>query len=267
MRRIFSSKIFFLIILIAVFSAIFFLDFKDFLNVPKNYIRCLVKPVAGFFYKTGGNTTQKLSALFSVGHLVEQNDFLREQNIKLQASLAKLAELERENELLKGQMETANLKETNLIFANVFGQSPISVNQLVVIDKGINDGILEGAAVLGIGNVLVGKVLEIYSSSATILSIADKISAVRAISQEKRIVGILRGDGTGGLIFEIESAKESPRQGEKIITAGESDIFPKGLLIGEAEKDISIDAEALKKIRIKQSIESGVLENVFVVSK
>ena len=267
MRRIFSSKVFYLFIMIAVFSAIFFLDFKGFLDAPKNYTISFFKPIAGFFYNASGGGIQKLSALFSVGHLMEQNDFLREQNIKLQASLSKLAEFERENILLRNQAKTANNEEINLVFASVFGQSPVSSNQLIMVDKGANEGISEGAAALGVGNVLVGKVAKVFSSSAAILSIEDKTSAVGAISQEKRIPGILRGDCAGGLIFEIESSKESPSQGEKVITAGENNLFPKGFLIGEAGEDISIDAEALKKIRVKPMLRIDALEDIFIVSQ
>lgn len=265
MRKFFSSKLFYLIFLIAVFSAIFFLDYKGLLDEPKNSTRNFFKPLVSFFSNNGNKATEKLSSLFSLRYFIEQNDFLLAQNLKLEASLSKMAELTRENSILKSQISLVDSGEIKFIFTNLFGRDPLNFSQAAMADAGQEDGVAEGAAAVGNGNILVGRIKEVFRSSSNILFITDKNSAVGAISQEKRISGILRGDGAGGLIFEIEASKESPREGEKIISAGGGNLFPKGLLIGEAKSDISSDAEAVKKIKIKPALEIGKIEDIFIV--
>src|SRR2546429_8261362 len=69
-----------------------------------------------------------------------------------------------------------------------------------------------------------------------VLLINDQTSGVGAILAQSRLQGILRGTPAGEVILEKGMSDETGQPGEKVLTSGGDQIFPKGLPIGIASK-------------------------------
>jgi len=262
------SKISIIIVLAIIIAGIIFLNFSK-LDLPiKNFAIWLFSPAQKIFYKSGNRTVSYLSAIFSANNLLQENQSLKKQNLELKAQILQLAEFSKENEILKKQLNSKlpEKDENNYIFANVVNCGSDNFGQYLLIDKGSREGITEESAVIISGNILVGKIVEVFSSSAKVLLINDLNSSVKALTQKNRVSGAVKGEPGGKIFLEMIPQKENVEIGEQIITAGLGRSFPKGLLIGEISEVLANDVEAFKKARIKPAANLVNIETVFVIA-
>src|SRR5438270_4918191 len=148
--------------------------------------------------------------------------------------------------------------------AQVIGSSGSEQSRSVYIDKGSKDGIEPDQAVLTADGV-VGKVLHVYGSTSLVLLINDQSSGVGVILERSRLQGVLRGTPLGGVAVERVMNDESVQPGERVITSGGDQIFPKGLTIGTVSQ-VNAGADSFLNIVVKPSANLSKLEEVLVVT-
>lgn len=269
MRKIFSfRKIIFLSLIVIISLLAVFADFKGLLQTPKSMAADIFLPVSNFFYQLNSKSTDYLSALFSAGTVARINQELTAQNLKMQSDLVKLQEVIRENSVLKNQLEIKKTQKEDYhyIMASVFGYNPTNLGQYLFIDKGSRDGIAKDAAVVASGDVLVGKISEVFPTKAKVMLISDSNSAINALAQKNRSSGVLKGNQGMGVFLEMVPRDKDLETGEYVISAGSGDNFPKGLLIGEIAEIMVSDVEAFKQAKIKPAADLDALEAVFVIA-
>jgi rod shape-determining protein MreC len=149
--------------------------------------------------------------------------------------------------------------------AQVIGSSGSSQSRTVYIDKGKNDGLDTGMPVITSDGV-VGKIWQVYSSTSQVLLLDDQSSGVGAILETSRLQGVLRGKPSGDVILEKIMADEQVQPGEKVLTSGGDQIFPKGLAIGSVMK-VSRSADSFLTIRVRPSADLSKLEEVLVITQ
>lgn len=148
--------------------------------------------------------------------------------------------------------------------AQVIGSSGSEQSRTIYIDKGSRDGIQQDMAVISADGV-VGRVISVFKSTSQILLINDQTSGVGAILEQSRVLGVLQGKPSGGLVIEKIMADEEIKAGDKVVTSGGDLIFPKGLLIGTVSR-IDKGSEFLQ-ISIKPAARLDRLEEVLVILK
>src|SRR5438552_3525345 len=94
----------------------------------------------------------------------------------------------------------------------------------------------------------------------------DEISGVGAILEQSRLQGILRGTPAGEVILEKVMSDETVQPGEKVLTSGGDQIFPKGLPIGTVSK-VSAGPEVFLNIRVRPATNLSKLEEVLVITR
>jgi len=157
------------------------------------------------------------------------------------------------------------------VAAQVIGSSGSEQSRSVFIDKGWRDGIRPDMAVLTADGI-VGKVLRVYgsnpleTSTSEILLINDQSSGVGGILEKSRLQGILRGSAAGEVILEKVMADEQVQPGERVLTSGGDQIFPKGLTVGTVVKSVS-GSDLFLNIKVKPSANLSKLEEVLVITK
>ena len=149
--------------------------------------------------------------------------------------------------------------------AQVIGSSGSSQSRTVYIDKGKNDGLDTGMPVITSDGV-VGKIWQVYSSTSQVLLLDDQSSGVGAILETSRLQGVLRGKPSGDVILEKIMADEQVQAGEKVLTSGGDQIFPKGLAVGTVMK-VSRSADSFLTIRVRPSADLSKLEEVLVITQ
>jgi len=151
------------------------------------------------------------------------------------------------------------------VAAQVIGSSGSEQSRSVYIDKGAKDGIKPDMAVITADGV-VGKVLRVFGPTSQVLLIDDQTSGVGAILEQSRLQGILRGTAGGQVMLEKVMSDEAVQPGEKVLTSGGDQIFPKGLPVGTVSK-VSPGSQLFLKIAVKPSADLGKLEEVLVITQ
>jgi rod shape-determining protein MreC len=157
------------------------------------------------------------------------------------------------------------------IAAQVIGSSGSEKSRSIYIDKGWRDGIRPDMAVVTADGV-VGKVLQVYgqrsleASTAQVLLINDQSSGVGAILEKSRLQGILKGSDSGEVILEKVMSDEEVQPGDRVLTSGGDQIFPKGLPLGTVMA-ATPGKELFLNIKIKPAANLSRLEEVLVITK
>jgi rod shape-determining protein MreC len=149
--------------------------------------------------------------------------------------------------------------------AQVIGSSGSEQSRSIYIDKGSRDGIKPDMAVITAEGV-VGKVWHPYKTVSQVLLVNDQTSGVGAILEKSRLQGVLRGTPLGEVVLEKVMSDEAVQPGERVLTSGGDQIFPKGLPVGTVTK-VSPGQELFLNIRVKPSADLGRLEEVLVITQ
>jgi rod shape-determining protein MreC len=113
---------------------------------------------------------------------------------------------------------------------------------------------------------VVGKVLRAFRTTSQVLLVNDQTSGVGAILEKSRLQGVLRGTPLGEVVLEKVMSDEAVQPGERVVTSGGDQIFPKGLPVGTVTK-VSPGAELFLNIRVKPAADLGRLEEVLVITQ
>src|ERR1700733_13485570 len=179
-----------------------------------------------------------------------------------QARLNQDAEQARRLQLLLGFKEQFISKT---LAAQVIGSSGSEQSRSIYIDKGSRDGIKKDMAVITAEGV-VGKVLRVFRTTSQVLLVNDQTSGVGAILEKSRLQGVLRGTALGEVVLEKVMSDESVQPGERVVTSGGDQIFPKGLPVGTVTK-VSPGPDLFLNIRVKPAADVSRLEEVLVITQ
>ncbi|HVO62655.1 MAG TPA: rod shape-determining protein MreC [Terriglobales bacterium] len=180
-----------------------------------------------------------------------------------QVRLSQDAEQARRLQLLLGFKEKFIAKT---VAAQVIGSSGSEQSRSVYIDKGAADGVKTDQAVITADGI-VGKVIEVFQDhTAKVLLVNDQSSGVGVVLEKSRLQGILKGTPSGELVVEKILSDESVQPGERVLTSGGDQIFPKGLDVGIV-RDAAAGRDAFLNIRLKPAANLNKLEEVLVVAQ
>ncbi len=193
-----------------------------------------------------------------------QLERLRDQNLELRAMVAELEEARLENERLRALLRIGTSIDFAYVGARVIGRPTNSWDGIVTIDRGTDDGVAPGMAVVGpLG--LIGQTVEVSRSSAKVRLITDQRSGVAAMVQRSRAEGVVRGSIDGRLTLDFVSVDATVGPGDVVITSGMGGVFPKGIVIGEVTDVVRNPGALQQTIRVRPSGDPSRLEEVLVL--
>ena len=191
-----------------------------------------------------------------------ENKRLMLENAQLRHENMQLLEAKLQNDRLKKLLEFKDYAQARTLTANVIAGSPsINRTEVVIIDKGNNDGISEGMPIATFEGI-VGRVYLVGDRDAEVMLITDPLSAVDAYIHRTRARGIVKGTGLGCVMEYIES-KTDLSIGDKVISSGKDGFFPKGVVIGTVE-EIERKGNFLSA-KVSPNVELNSLEEVLVI--
>lgn len=200
-------------------------------------------------------------ALYKVNN---ENEMLRMEINKLKEEKHHLLEAKLQNSRLKQLLELKSNTSYPVVAANVIGGSPSSIrNEVVIIDKGKNEGIEVGMPV-AINNGIVGRVLLASDKSSEVMLITDPISSIDAYVLRNRARGIVKGGGEDCVMEYIESLSDV-EVGDLIISSGKDGFYPKGVTVGKVT-EVKSDGGLVKAL-LEPQVNLNSLEEVVVILK
>jgi rod shape-determining protein MreC len=201
----------------------------------------------------------------SISSLAEKNSRLENELTDLKSKLSELKEIKNENEILRSQLDFESKVPIKTTPARVISYEPDNVRKFLTIDKGSRNGLSKGMPVIS-GGVLVGTLDQVDSFSSKVFLVNDPEFRIRAIGQDSRASGIVKGQIGQGLILEKVAQNDSIAIGEYVITAGSENV-PKGILIGQIDGISKSDNSIFQTANLKILINFNKLELVFVAVK
>lgn len=251
--------------LIIIFGILFLLSLNFFQKEVKNFFYSISSPFQKKLWIGGREAAGFLKTIFEIKALKEENEALRLKNQELLVKNLALKELEKENEVLRKALEIGLEKEFKVNLAQVIGKD-IS-QDLLIIDKGLMDGVSIDLPVITEEKVLIGKISEVYKNHSKVMLLTAKNFSFDAKIAEKEIYGIARGKGNFRLSLELLPVDKEIKEGEIVVTAILGGIFPRNLLVGKIEKVQKSDIEPFQKAEVEPAFEIGDLKYLFIIEK
>lgn len=192
-----------------------------------------------------------------------ENRQLKEQIEQMRLEQVRLTEDAAQAHRLQALLAFKEQFVAKTVAAQVIGTSGSDLSRIVTIDKGERAGIRPDMAVITADGI-VGKVLVAYPNLAQVLLINDQTSGVGVILGDSRLQGVLAGTANGEVTLNGVMSDEQVPVGEKVLTSGGDQIFPKGLPVGTVAK-VGPGKDLFLGVTIKPSADLSRLEEVLVL--
>ncbi|MBS1853363.1 MAG: rod shape-determining protein MreC [Acidobacteria bacterium] len=195
----------------------------------------------------------------------DENRALRQQIEQLRLEQVRLSDDAHQARRLQALLGFKEQFISKTVAAQVIGSSGSVQSRTIYIDKGERDGLAVDLPVITAEGI-VGKVLRVYNSTSQVLLINDQTSGAGAILESSRLQGILRGSPTGQVLLEKVMADEQVHPGDKVLTSGGDQVFPKGLPVGTV-MSVEKGRESFLDIRIKPAANLSKIEEVLIITE
>jgi rod shape-determining protein MreC len=196
----------------------------------------------------------------------QQNQDLQKTVDRLRLEQAALLEDAKQGQRLQALLNFQQKYVYKTVAAQAIGTSGTDQSHVFTIDKGKDAGLERDMAVITADGI-VGKVRDVFGHSAQVLAINDQSSGAGVILESTRIRGILRGNANGQPQIVDIIADQRIQPGEKVLTAGGDQIFPRGLPVGAVEKIVrDPERDAFINIIIKPAAHLDRLDEVLVIT-
>jgi len=238
-------------------------------QLNKNPLRGAVlwgtKPFASFFSMAGYWLNEKASFWKDISKLKQDNSFLLEENAALKAQLARLKDVEQENNLLRQEMKLAPRDKYALKPALIIRKNITASHQLLFLDKGSADGIKKGMAVIVHQGILVGQITETFKQESIAELIFSPKSNIIGEVLGSTAKGIVRGEYGTTAVLDMIPRNLEIKEGDMVITSGSEELIPRGLLVGQV-KEIAPTADLLfQKATLTLPFQADKLRLVWIV--
>lgn len=187
------------------------------------------------------------------------------------ASASRVASLEREITELQAVLDLRSTIRFSSVAVQVVARDFEIGRRLVVIDRGTRDGIQVGDVVIGAGNTLAGRVIEVSDASAQVRLVSDPEFSVTAEIASTGAIGLIRGRGANPLAFEdIDALREVPI-GAEVTTSGIElsqtlrSAFPRGLSIGRVVTLSDQAGTVIKSAEVEAILELDAARTLLVI--
>lgn len=194
----------------------------------------------------------------------DENQILRQRLMQYTLLNAELADLARENEQLRSMLQFTKGAPYDLRVAEVINRGASSILSTITLNVGTNHGVVENLPVLTLEGLL-GKTITVTPNTSIIQLITDR---------NFRLSVKVGGEGTRGILKPLygpyaEVTGIAPtsgvQRGDKVMTSGFSDIYPKNLPVAEVHEVTHIPGENFSRVRVRLYINPSEVEHAFVM--
>lgn len=226
------------------------LDF--FKPVQENFF-LFFRPVANFINSTRGYL-----------NLGEKIKILEKENSNLRKDYSENINLKIENNALRELLGVQLRKDYETELAKVIGFSSGELQSEITLNKGTNDGVLEGMGVVS-EDGLVGIIILSASNSCKVKLINDPRSSIGARILSSRVLGMVEGSNDKKIYLNYIPKEEIVFKGDVIITSEYGKLLPSEILIGRIKSTAGSAGSPYKEIEIEPFVDFKELEYVLII--
>lgn len=199
---------------------------------------------------------------------------------ELKLRLNSVDSIKQENIALRKMINFKNRQDKKLLICEVVSRNGTTGWwQTITVNRGKNDGIVKGSAVMTTDG-LIGRIHSVSKTTSTIQLITDYTCNISCTLPRTKAFGIVKGEGisiNGNTPLEILcpinpmkmdyiSKEVSIKQGDLVITSGLGEIFPAKLVVGHIIKS-ELDRSGLyQRATITPAANLSELHYVFILT-
>lgn len=242
-----------------------------------NLIRNIVTAPVVFIQKGVKAAGDWVEGIFSgrrgYEEVIDENNFLRNENLTLKEKIVVLSDLENENQRLRDALK---LKERfsnfEIIGSNIIGSNPGNFFYNFRIDVGSLDGVEIDDPVIAADNVLVGRIYSVDLTSSVVVPLIDEKSGISVwTTKAEGGPAVVKGDielkDSGLCLMDTISEDFELMVGDVIETSGIGSIYPRGILVGTVE-EIHKELSLIERYAIvKPLVDFNEIREVYILKE
>lgn len=243
-----------------------------FLNIfnaeVKNSFYFLFSPLMSSLERSGNGIIIFFKSLANSQYSESQIDNLREENQRLLSKISLLQTALGENRDLGEALYNTRGDKMEVILSSVIGLD--FSNGFILVDKGLDDGLVENMPVISSNKVLYGRVIRVYKNFSQVMLLSNKNSVFNARIQSydpsrSAVQGVVKGNGTSFLQLDSVDPEAEINDGDIVITSGLEGVFPKDLLVGTIISKNKDDQKPFQTAQIQPFFGKDT-ENLFIIT-
>lgn len=236
-------------IVILIVGSALFLHYTRVTQPLENLIIKISQPLQIPFYSFSKKITKKAprQTLSSADQkkLEDQVQNLIIENTHLRTLVA-------ETDLLEEQVEFLRESSLRAVPAKVVSRTSEGFSQSIVINRGARHGIERDLPAIVNKGVLIGTVGEVADYTSEVILLTSNKSVIGAIIQnEQQSPGIIQGEYNLSLKMNFIPQFDSINIGDAVLTSGQDNKIPRGLVIGLIQNVISEQGQVFQQAIIE----------------
>ncbi len=164
-------------------------------------------------------------------NMIKELDILRQEKLLYNQVKWQLQEKERQISLYQQLLELNLSTKFRYKTVRVYADTRNFFSKTIVIKQGRENGIREGAAVIGIYGI-VGHVIDVFPHESRILLVQDFNSMIPVIVKGSYFRGIVRGNGNSEAYIDFLPFDQDLKDGDVVVTSDFSKKWPVGVPVG-----------------------------------
>ena len=270
-RRKKSNKSFIITIAILLILIVASSKSSTLSGAGSNFANSIFEPIEKVTYSVSSEIMNQVERTIGSRETRAQVERLEAENKSLVIENARLTTAINKEDFLKNEAKALNGSNNEYIKASVINTDVNSMTTNFTIDKGKKDGIKENDIILqAIGKSdyytgLVGKVTEVFNSTARVETIngeANDVSFINTRSGDYGVIDKFTSRTLQGYMLDVDSeAKNS----DVIMTSGLGGVYPYGIYVGTIS-NVSMSQDTLRKnITVESPVDFSHLYRVLVL--
>jgi len=201
---------------------------------------------------------------------LQSKEAIRRENIQLKSQLihaqAKLQQQDyilAQNARLQGILSTTKPEQFDLNLAQVIGTDTNLLRQIVVLNKGMQDGVQVGQTVIDEDGIL-GQIINVYPNTSRLLLITDEQQSVAVTVKRTGQRAIVTGQGIPtALSLEYVFKTSDVRVGDELVSSGLGGRIPAGYRVGRIAHIKDAQAANFRSIEVTPA--ANFIDNAYVL--
>ncbi|HEX8833095.1 MAG TPA: rod shape-determining protein MreC [Abditibacteriaceae bacterium] len=205
------------------------------LSAPESGVFLVLRPVQKTLTAVGDWSSDVGRALFRRPSIVSENKRLQGEVDNLRNQSQRLQRYRAENVELRRLLQMPKPRGGTIRAADIISLDATDFARRVVLNIGSRQGVRSKDVVFNAQGV-VGQVATVSPLSCVVLLLTDRMSGVGAMTGRTMAKGVVKGSGERVCKMSYLDYRADVREGDLVLTSGNSEIFPKGLVIGRVLK-------------------------------
>jgi len=253
--------------IVATFIVLFFLMYQTYNEQGTSRFQMAVQtityPVQTSVQSVVSTIKNTWNSYINLIEVNEENKLLKQQLLNMEEKLNQHIENSVQFFRLRSQLLFAQKKARNEIFSEIIGESADNTHQIRLINRGSNQ-LLQRNYIVIRKEGLVGRIQSVSPYQSSVQLIIDHRSRVPALIQRNRVRGLIYGTHDGMEMRQINQHAKI-KIGDRVISSGLGNLYPKGILIGWVSGINREPHELFKTARLDSAVDFNQIEEVFTI--